>query len=113
MTNKRNVTMETLSVMFIVSGSDVSQPRRCTYESNDHFYGMCIQILKEFNMEHLVHIADKQRLKMKNIFNSDLLTSSTTSDFKGYNETFPDFLVSLKAAASIVPPSSTIMYTLI
>ena len=55
--------METLSVMFIFSGSDVSQPRRCTYESNENVYGMWREIIKELNMENIVRIFNRQRLK--------------------------------------------------
>ena len=56
-------------------------------------------------MEHLVRIFDKKHLKIKSIFDSDLLTSSSTYAFKGYQEIFPGFLTSLKAEAFIVPTS--------
>ena len=54
--NKRNTTMETEAVLFLVSRSDVSQPICCTYDSNEHVYGMWRQILREFNMKDLVQI---------------------------------------------------------
>ena len=59
-------------------------------------------------MEQPVDIVDKQRIKIKAIFDSNLLTSRSTSSFKGYQETFPGFVASLKTAASIVLPSGPI-----
>ena len=58
--------------MFILSISDVPQPGIFTSDSNDHVYGIWRQIIREFNMKQLVVIVDKKRLKMKDIFESDL-----------------------------------------
>ena len=89
--------MGTIAFLFLVSRSDVSYPRYCTCDSNEHVYGMCRNLLWEFNMENIVHIVDKKIQKAKAIFESDLLTSMTTSAFKKYKEIFPDFVASLKA----------------
>ena len=62
------------------------------------------KVIREFNTEQLVRTFDNQRLKMKAIFESDILTSRSTSDFKGHQEKIPYFVASLKSAASIVPP---------
>ena len=62
------------------------------------------KVIREFNTEQLVRTFDNQRLKMKAIFESDILTPRSTSDFKGHQEKIPYFLASLKSAASIVPP---------
>ena len=78
--------METVAFLFLVSRSDVSQTRCCTSDSNEHVYGTRRKILREFNMEQIVHIVDKHRLKMKSISESDLLTSNSTSSFKVYQE---------------------------
>ena len=59
--------METVEVLFMVSIGDVSQPRHCTFESNEHVYDMWIQILSEFNLEQLVGIVYNQHLKIKYI----------------------------------------------
>ena len=59
-------------------------------------------------MEHFVSIVDTQHIKMKAIFESDLLISRSTSDFKVYQEIFPEFVSSLKEEASIVTPSGPI-----
>ena len=59
-------------------------------------------------MEQLVRIFYKKRLITKAIFNSYILTSRLKSAFKGYKETFPKYVVSLKASASILPPSDPI-----
>ena len=88
--------MENVSVMFLLSISDVSQPGICNSDTNDHNFGILKQIIREFNMAQLVLIVDKKGLKMKAIFESDLLTPSSTSDFKGYQETLPEFYRSQK-----------------
>ena len=100
--------METAAVLFLVSRSYLLHTRRCTYDSNEHAYGMWRQILREFNMEQIVRISDKQRLKMKSILESNILTSSSTSDFNGHQETYPDFVARLKEVASIVTTSDPI-----
>ena len=46
--------METISVMFILSISDVSQPGLCNFDPNDHIYGIWRQTIREFNTEQLV-----------------------------------------------------------
>ena len=104
MTNKRNMTMETVAVLFLVSRSNVSHLRRCTSESNDNIYGIWRQILREFNMEQPISIVGKQRLNMKAVFEIDILTSRSNSVSKGYPETFPGFVSILKAAASTLSP---------
>ena len=55
--------MDNASVLFLVSRSDVSQTIRCTYESNENVYGMWREIIKELNMENIVRIFNRQRLK--------------------------------------------------
>ena len=84
--------METVSVMFLHSISDVSQPGLFNSDPNDHVYGIWRQIIREFNMAQLVCIFDKKRIKMKAIFESDLLTPSSTSDLKVCQETLPEFV---------------------
>ena len=85
MTKNRNMTMETISVLFLVSRSDVSQPRNFIPESNAHAYVMWIKILRVFKMKQLLRIVDRKCIKIKDIFKSDLLTSSSTSSFKNFS----------------------------
>ena len=59
-------------------------------------------------MEHLISIVDKQLLKMKDIFESDLLTSSYNSVLKGYQNIFLEFVSSLKASDLTEPPFGNI-----
>ena len=74
--------METVSVMFLHSISDVSQPGLFNSDPNDHVYGIWRQIIREFNMAQLVCIFDKKSIKMKAIFESDLdLFQPKTSTF--------------------------------
>ena len=84
--------METLSVRFLLSISDVSQPGLCNSDPNDHIYSIWRHTIREFNMEQLVLIVDKKRLKMKTIFESDVLTPMLTSDINGYHETLTEFV---------------------
>ena len=90
--HKWNTTMENVSVMFPLSISDVPHPGLCNLDTNDHIYCIWRQIIREFIMAQLVPIVDKKRLKMKAIFESDLLTPSSTSDLKGCQEKLPEFV---------------------
>ena len=84
--------MENVSVLFPLSISDVPHPGLCNLDTNDHIYCIWRQIIREFNMKQIVLIAENKSLKMKAIFESDLLTPRSTSDFKGYQETLPEFV---------------------
>ena len=101
--------IDTLAVLFIFSRSDVSHPRHCTAESNEHIYEMWRTILIEINMEQLIHIFDKQRIKTKSIFESDIFTSRSKYILNGYKEKFHEFLSSLKESASTITPSCTLI----
>lgn len=107
MANKRNMTMETIAVLFLVSRSDVSQPRRTTSEANEHTYGNWRQFLREFTIEQLIRIVDKQQLKMNAIFESNLAVSRDKGG-KGYQQTMPEFIKSLKLASSKRPPTGPV-----
>ena len=61
-------------------------------------------ILREFNMEQLISIFGKQGLKMKAVFEIDILTSRSNSVSKVYQEKFPGFVSILKVAASTLSP---------
>lgn len=110
MANKRNMTMETIAVLFLVSRSDVSQPRRTTSEANEHTYGNWRQFLREFTIEQLIRIVDKQQLKMNAIFESNLAVSRDKGG-KGYQQTMPEFIKSLKLASSKRPPQVQLRWT--
>ena len=59
--NKRNMLLETLSLLFLVTGSDVLQPRRMTSEANKHTHGCWHVLQSDFNLEQLVRIVDKSK----------------------------------------------------
>jgi hypothetical protein len=97
LTNKRNMLIETVAVMFLAPRSDVHQLRRCTSEANEHTYGMLWQMLREFNTEQFIRLVDKLRICLDAIFESELLTSRNQS--KGYLASFPDFVKSLMSGS--------------
>jgi hypothetical protein len=49
--NKRNIVLETVGFMFLVTKADVWLHMLLTSESNEHTYGGWRQLLREFNME--------------------------------------------------------------
>ena len=96
MANKRNMLLESIAILFLVTRSDVSHPRQTTSECNEHTYGFWQMLLKEFNMEQLIRIVEKADIKLSAIFKAGLVTARTKTSFKGYQQTFPDFLASLQ-----------------
>ena len=103
MINKRNMAMETVAVLFLATRTDVSQLRRCTSEGNEHFYGSLRQILREFTAEQLIRIVAKQELRMNATFEGHLLTSRSAG-LKGYQQTYAEFISTIKTAAENKPP---------
>jgi hypothetical protein len=75
--NKRNMLLETIVLLFLVSGSDVSQPRRLTSEANEHTSGSgwWRVILSDFNIEQHISIVDKTKIWSDAILSSDLVTA--------------------------------------
>ena len=67
-TNKRNMLLETVAFLFLVTREDVSQTRRTTSECNEHYYGLWRMIQREFNMEQLIRIFQKIIIKLQAIF---------------------------------------------
>ena len=57
-------------------------------------------ILREFNMEQLIRIFQKNNLRMECIFESDLSVSRSNTTFKGYQSKLSDFNESLKRGSS-------------
>ena len=98
--NKRNMLLETISFLFVVTRSDVSQPRRATSECNEHTCGCWRMIQSDFNMEQLTRIVDKIRIRFDAIYNSGLVTARSNCTLKGYLSTFREFVESLKGAAA-------------
>lgn len=73
--NMKNITLECIAILMLVTRGDVSQLRRLTSESNEHTYGIWRTILREFTLAQLIAIVDKQLLKINAIFESGLATS--------------------------------------
>ena len=93
--NKRNMVLESVGVLFLVSRDNVVHMRRCTSECKEHTYGFWRMLLREFNMEQLIRIVERSNTRLDAIFESNLVTSRSDTTFKGYQQTFPEFLSSL------------------
>ena len=104
MTNKRNMVLETIGLLFLVTRSDFLRPRRATSECNEHTFGMWRMILREFNMEQLMRISEKSNIWMNAMFESNLVASRYNGAFKGYQMTFPEFLSSMQAQSDGATP---------
>jgi len=103
----RNMVLESVALLFLVTRDDVSQPRRNTSECNEHTYGLLRKNQREFLVEQFIRLVDQMVLKMNCIFQSNLaITRSNVG--KGYQKTFPEFVSSLKAAATDTPKSGPV-----
>ena len=102
MANKRNIVLETVGFMFLVTRADVWLHILLPSESNEHTYGGWRQLLREFtmDMEQLIRIVWKHYVKLNAIFKSNLVTARSGSSFSGYAHTFPQFLAALRGGAS-------------
>ena len=96
LTNKRNIALESVALLFLVSRSDVPQVRRGTSEPNEHFYGMLRQMLREFTAEELVHLCNKVQQKVNALFAGNLVPNRSNIG-SGYMPTFPEWLESMRA----------------
>ncbi len=100
--------LETLSLLFLVTRSDVSQPRRMTSEANEHTYSCWCVIQSDFNLEQLVRIVDKSKIRSDAIYKSGLLTARSNCTLKGYLSTFREYVDNLKSAAATRPPGGPV-----
>ena len=48
-------------------------------------------------MEQLIRIVDRSNIKLEAMFDSGLVTSRSNTTFKGYQQTFPEFLAAIQA----------------
>ena len=100
MANKRNMLLESVGILFLVCRDDVHHPRRLTSECNEHTYGNWRMILREFNVEQLIRIVQKSMIKTNALFESQLVTSRSSTTFKGHQNTFPEYLAAMQADMS-------------
>ena len=54
---------------------------------------------REFNIDQLIGIVDKSNIKVEALYESNLVTSRTHTNFKGYQATFPEFLAAMKSGS--------------
>jgi len=102
--NKRNMLLESIGLLFLFPRSDVLHPRRLTSECNEHTYGFWRMMLREFNVEQIIRIVDRSNIRLEAIFASNLVTARSHTSFKGYQQTFPEFLKTLKQGSAGATP---------
>ena len=73
--------------------------RRCTSDGNEHFYGFWGRMLREFNMEQLICIVDRTNIRLAVMFEENLVISRSNTSFRGYQQTFLEFLSSLQVGS--------------
>ena len=88
MTNKRNVVLQSTTVLFLVALADTTQVRRANTEQREHSYSILRQILREFTVEQLIRLVDRMKLKMDAIFASDLVLPRKE---RGHISTSPEY----------------------
>jgi hypothetical protein len=73
MINKRNLLLESVGMLFLVTRKDVSQPQRMTSDCNEHTFGMYRMMLREFNIEQLIRIVNKWKIGINAMFENNLV----------------------------------------
>jgi len=98
MANKRNILLETIGVLFLVTQDDVFHSRRNTSECNEHTFGMwrSMSSSREFNGDQLLRIVQKTNIKIDAFFESDLKTQRSNDGLSGYQATFDEYVSSVK-----------------
>ena len=91
LSNKRNMCLETIGDLLLFPLSDVSEGRRFTSNQNEHTYGMWQMILREFNMEQLIRVFQKNNLCRECILEGNHAVPRSNTTFKGYQSTLSDF----------------------
>ncbi len=81
MINKRNMLLESIGMLFLVTRKDVSQPRRTTSECNEHTFWMYRMMLRDFNIEQLICIVNKCKIRIDAMFESNLVISRSMTGF--------------------------------
>ena len=94
--NNHNMYLETIGELLLFPRSDVSMVSCLNSDPNDYIYGMWRMILREFNMEQLIRIVQKNNFHMEFIFESDLAVSRYNTIFKVYQSPLSDFNESSK-----------------
>ncbi len=98
MTNKRNMLLETVGILFLIARDDVFHPRRNTSECNEHTFGMwrIMSSSHQFNMDQLIRIVQKTNIKTDAIFSGQLKTCRSKDGLAGYQSTFQEYVASVK-----------------
>ena len=86
MANKCNMLLELVGIFFLWRG-DACYPRRLTSECNENTYDNWRMIIREFNMEQLVRIVQKSNLNTDTLVEIQLVTSTSSTTFRGCQQT--------------------------
>ena len=74
MTNKRNMFLEMVAFLFLMTRDDVAHNRQKKTDCNKHYYGLWRMINREFNMEQLIRIVQKIIISLMSVFMSGIST---------------------------------------
>jgi hypothetical protein len=98
MANMRNMLLETVGILFLITRDDVFHPRGNTSECNEHTFGMwrTMSSSREFNMDQLICIVQKTNIKTDAIFSSQLKPHWSRDGLEGYQSTFEECVGSLR-----------------
>ena len=86
---KRNIVMETLSMMFIVMRADVSRARLTTSESCEHTFGNLRQMIREFTVLEFAQLTAKLISRLNLMYKNSFGPSNCPR--KGYGATYHDY----------------------
>lgn len=100
LSNKRNMRLEGIAVLFLCPRADVAQLRQVISEANEHTYGMLQQLLREFTLEQPIYLVKKVNQVTKAIYDGSLLPGVS---HKGYQATFQEYMKIVTEASSRMP----------
>ena len=102
MPHKHNMLLETVAFLFLFIRRDV-QGQRLTSQANEHTFGIWPMILREFNMEQLIHIVQKAIIKNEAMFESNF-DAFRSNAMKGYPSGLQNFINNMKRGSSTSGP---------
>jgi hypothetical protein len=86
---KRNIVVETISMMFLVMRADVPRLRHTTSECAEHTFGNLRQMIREFTVHEFVQLAAKLISRLNLMYKNSFGPSNCPQ--KGYSSTYHDF----------------------
>lgn len=96
LTKKRNMVLGYVGVLIFVYRKDVEYPIMCMDECNYHAYGGWRTEKQGFNMKQLIILEEKHCNQLREIMEGKLKISWSKWEFKGYQETFGEYIENVK-----------------